>query len=143
MKFRTKSVVVDAWQVRAGEQDGDLAYAVANGMLRYCEDGSVLVRTTLGVCEAKPGDYITRDVRGVLSTCGPDAFHSDYEAVGKAPCKLGDYELLADRVRAIHAAWAATHGYPDTMDERETIEQAINVAMAAICENSGNVRQGQ
>lgn len=44
----------------------------------------------------------------------------------------GDYELLAQRVRAIQEAWAAAGRYPDTMADRAAIEHAIDEAAAAI-----------
>lgn len=44
----------------------------------------------------------------------------------------GDYELLAQRVRAIQAAWAEAGRYPDTITDRAAIEQAIDAAVAAI-----------
>lgn len=44
----------------------------------------------------------------------------------------GEYELLAERVRAIEAAWLLAGGYPDTSTERAAIHQAIEAAVAAI-----------
>ncbi len=44
----------------------------------------------------------------------------------------GDYDLLAQRVRAIQEAWAAAGRYPDTMADRAAIEHAIDEAVAAI-----------
>lgn len=42
------------------------------------------------------------------------------------------YDLLAQRVRAIQEAWAAAGRYPDTNTDRSAIESAIDAAVAAI-----------
>jgi len=78
-KFRKKPVVIDAWPYRAGEQDSDLAYAVIEGRLRYCEDGTAQIMTLEGQMQAVPGDYIIRGVNGELYPCKPDIFAATYE----------------------------------------------------------------
>jgi len=80
-RYRKKPVVIDAWLLRNGEQDGDLAYAVIEGRLRYVEDGSALIKTLEGTMQAFPGDYIIRGVNGELYPCKPDIFAKTYEAV--------------------------------------------------------------
>ena len=81
MKFRKKPVGIDAWKIKAGEQDSDLAYAVINGTLRYIEDGSVLIKTLEGVMSGNVGDFIIRGVGGELYPCKPDIFEKTYERV--------------------------------------------------------------
>lgn len=78
-QFRKKPVVIDAWQFRAGEQDGDLGYAVIEGRLRYTENDTVLIKTLEGTMEARPGDWIIRGVKGELYPCKPDIFAVTYE----------------------------------------------------------------
>jgi hypothetical protein len=78
-KFRKKPVVIDAWPIRGGEADGDLAQAVVDGKLRYCEDGSVLIDTLEGVMQGFVGDWIIRGVKGEFYPCKPDIFAATYE----------------------------------------------------------------
>ena len=80
-KFKKLPVVVDAWLYRAGEQDGDLAYAVIENKIKYTQDNTVLIDTLEGVMEARPGDYIIRGVNGELYPCKPGIFAKTYEAV--------------------------------------------------------------
>lgn len=80
-KFRKKPVVIDAWKYRQGEQDGDLNYAVLEGRLRYCEDGTALIDTLEGSMIVSPGDWIIRGVQGELYPCKPDIFAKTYEAI--------------------------------------------------------------
>lgn len=80
-KYRKKPVVVDAFQFRAGEQDGSIAADVVAGNVRYTEDGTVLIRTLEGEMLARPGDWIIRGTSGELYPCKPDIFAAIYEAV--------------------------------------------------------------
>lgn len=79
MKFRKKPVVVEAFQFRAGEQDGRLCADQIAGNVRYPEDGTMLIRTLEGVMTAQPGDWIIRGVKGELYPCKPDIFEATYE----------------------------------------------------------------
>lgn len=80
-KFRKKPVVIEAVQIRAGEQPYELAQAVIDGVVRYTEDGTVLIKTLEGVMSASPGDWIIKGVAGELYPCKPDIFEKTYEAV--------------------------------------------------------------
>ncbi|MFD2248884.1 hypothetical protein FHS82_000993 [Pseudochelatococcus lubricantis] len=80
-KFRKKPVVIEAVQLRPGEEPYELSQAVVNGVVRYTEDGSVLIKTLEGVMSASPGDWIIRGVNGELYPCKPDIFEKTYEAV--------------------------------------------------------------
>jgi hypothetical protein len=79
MKFRKKPVVIDAVKFLAGEQDGELAADVLAGVIRYPEDGTMLIKTLEGVMCAQPGDWIIRGVKGELYPCKPDIFAATYE----------------------------------------------------------------
>ncbi len=79
-KYRKKPVVIEAWQFRAGMQDGDLAQYVIDGKIRYPEDGTMLIATLEGTMQALPGDWIIRGVKGELYPCKPDIFAATYEA---------------------------------------------------------------
>lgn len=81
MKFRKKPIVIDAWKIKGSEAEGELAYAVKGGALRYCEDGSVLIQTSEGVMQGLVGDWIIRGVKGELYPCKPDIFEATYEPV--------------------------------------------------------------
>jgi hypothetical protein len=81
VKFRKKPVVIDAVQIRAGEQPVELAGDVAAGRLLYAEDGCAVIVTLEGDMTARPGDWIIRGVKGELYPCKPDIFEATYEAV--------------------------------------------------------------
>lgn len=81
MKFRKKPVVVEAIEYRAGEERYELAGAVIDGVIRYTEEGTMLIKTLEGVMEAQPGDWIIRGVKGELYPCKPDIFVQTYEPV--------------------------------------------------------------
>lgn len=81
MKFRKKPVVIDAWKVEPAIQDGELAQAVVDGKIKYCEDGSVLIATLEGTMQGFPGDWIIKGVQGELYPCKDDIFKATYETV--------------------------------------------------------------
>ena len=78
-KYRKKPVVIDAWLIEADKQEGELAQAVVDGTIRYCEDGSILIATLEGVMQGFPGDYVIRGVNGEYYPCKPDIFAKTYE----------------------------------------------------------------
>lgn len=80
MKFRKKPLVIDAWRIEPAFQEGELAQAVVEGKLRYCEDGSVLIATLEGTMQGFPGDWIIRGVNGEYYPCRSDVFVKTYEA---------------------------------------------------------------
>ena len=80
-KYRKKPVVVEAIQLRAGEQRGEFAQYVIDGRIRYTEDGTVLIATLEGTMEAFVGDWIIRGVKGELYPCKADIFDMTYEKV--------------------------------------------------------------
>jgi hypothetical protein len=79
--FRKKPVVIEATRLVAGEQPVEFADAVASGVMRYTEDGSLLIRTLEGEMVATPGDWIITGVKGERYPCRPDIFQATYEAV--------------------------------------------------------------
>jgi len=81
MKYRKKPVVIEAFQYRAGEQNGVLNEDVMAGRVRYPEDGTMLIQTLEGVMCAQPGDWIIRGVKNELYPCKPDIFEQTYEPV--------------------------------------------------------------
>ncbi len=80
-KYRKKPVVIDAWKIEPAIQEGELAQAVVDGELKYCEDGSVLIKTPEGTMQGFPGDWIIRGVNGEYYPCKTDIFAKTYEAV--------------------------------------------------------------
>jgi len=81
VKFRKKPIIIEAVQLRAGEHPGELADAVIAGVVRYAEDGSVLIQTLEGVMQAFPGDWIIKGVAGEFYPCKPAIFAATYEPV--------------------------------------------------------------
>ena len=79
-RYRIKPVVVEAVQLRFGEHPMELAGDVLAGTVRYCGDGSALIKTLEGVMVAEIGDWIIRGVNGELYPCKPDIFEKTYEA---------------------------------------------------------------
>lgn len=80
-KYRKRPVVIEAYQYRAGEQDGSVAADAAAGSVSYHEDGTMLIRTLEGEMCAQPGDWIIRGVLGELYPCKPAIFEATYEPV--------------------------------------------------------------
>lgn len=78
-KFTKKPVEIEAVQFKSGEQDSDLAWAVIDGVIRYTEQGTMLIKTLEGVMEAQPGDWIIRGIKGELYPCKPDIFAATYD----------------------------------------------------------------
>lgn len=78
-KFRKKPVVIDAFQLRAGEQDNSIASDVVAGIARYTEDGCLLISTLEGEMIARPGDWVIRGVKNELYPCKADIFAATYE----------------------------------------------------------------
>ena len=89
-KYIKRSIVVQAWQVQPAFQDGELAQAVVDGKIRYCEDGSVLIATPEGTMQAFPGDWIILDNQGEYYPC---VARREYEALTLAlrPVILSPY----------------------------------------------------
>ena len=82
MKFRKKPVTIDAWQFRAGEQEADLAPYVRDKTIRYTDENTQLLISTLeGVMIASPGDWIIKGVAGELYPCKDAIFKATYEPV--------------------------------------------------------------
>lgn len=79
-RYRKKpGTTVEAVQFRAGEQDSAFALDVMEGVVRYPEDGTMLIKTPEGEMCAQPGDWIIRGVKGELYPCKPDIFAATYE----------------------------------------------------------------
>lgn len=79
MKFRKKPVVIDAVLFRSGEQPHEFSADVRAGVVRYPEDGTMLIKTLEGEMSAQSGDWIIRGVKGELYPCKPDIFAATYE----------------------------------------------------------------
>lgn len=95
-KYRKKPVVIEAVQFVAGEQDHAFAADVVAGIVRYPEDGTMLIRTLEGVMVAQPGDWIIRGVNGELYPCKPDIFAKTYEDAGPdVPQEFGFKKLVS------------------------------------------------
>lgn len=80
-KYRKKPVVIEAVQYRSGEQPYEFAKDVVAGLVRYPEDGTMLINTLEGTMTANSGDWIIRGVKGELYPCKPDIFAATYDAV--------------------------------------------------------------
>ena len=80
-KYRKKPVVINAWKIEPAIQEGELAQAVVDGKLKYCEDGSVLNATLEGTMQGFPGDWIICDVNGEYYLCKDEIFTKTYDAV--------------------------------------------------------------
>jgi diaminopimelate decarboxylase len=77
--YKRRLEVVNAWEVIPYLQEGELAQAVVAGLIKYCEDGSVLVKTPRGVMQARPGDFIVCTGLATYYTYTPEQFHRKYE----------------------------------------------------------------
>jgi hypothetical protein len=80
-KFRNKPVVIEAVKFRAGEQDAAFDEDVRAGVVRFPEDGTMLIHKQEGDMVARPGDWVIRGVKGELYPCKPDSFAATYEPV--------------------------------------------------------------
>lgn len=87
MRFRKKPVVIEAVQLRLGEQPHELAGDVSAGRCRYTEEGTLLISTLEGAMEARHGDWVIRGVKGELYPCRPDIFAATYESVDEDEAK--------------------------------------------------------
>lgn len=85
MKFRKKSVIVDAVQWRGKSlRDARALYAaldVPKTIPRINGRGSLIIGTLKWQYEASIGDWIIKDVEGRCYPCKPDIFEAIYEPV--------------------------------------------------------------
>lgn len=81
MKFRKKPVVIEAVQFRNGKIPHELDDAIIAGLIRFCEDGTLLIDTLEGVMIGRSGDWIIKGVNGEYYPCKPDIFEKTYEPV--------------------------------------------------------------
>lgn len=89
-RFRKKPVVIEAIQY-TGEPMAVLSFATEgefNDTERFgfkpspdVQERRLMITTLEGVMEAKPGDWITRGVKGEYYPCKPDIFAATYEPV--------------------------------------------------------------
>jgi hypothetical protein len=85
MKFRKKSVVIDAVQW-TGSNLADMTRFIEcdfSASQRACGDGldSLFIPTREGEHEARPGDWIIRGIAGEFYPCKPDIFAATFEPV--------------------------------------------------------------
>lgn len=93
MKYRKKSVVIEAFQY-----DGDMKYSNGNyyvpdwavnalddGTMFYGDNtpGELFIKTLEGTHHVSVGDYVIRGVQGELYPCKPDIFEKTYELLNK------------------------------------------------------------
>lgn len=90
MKYRRKPVEIEAFQFDGDMITSDGKYyvpewavnALNNNVLFFEDDGELYLRCEDGYIEhVYVGDYIIRDVRGVLFVYEPDIFEKMYELV--------------------------------------------------------------
>ena len=85
MKYRKKSVVVEAFQWRGfgkGEQDSDIQMPCpANLIPEVKRWGDGWIDTLEGGHVVTPGDWIITGVKGEKYPCKPDIFEMTYEEV--------------------------------------------------------------
>ena len=90
MKYRRKPVEIEAFQFDGDMITSDGKYyvpewavnALNNNVLFFEDDGELYLRCEDGYIEhVYVGDYIIRDVRGVLFVYEPDVFEKMYELV--------------------------------------------------------------
>lgn len=85
MKFRTKTRVIDAFQLRDPDRHTDAAddlheWADAVGFEDWeSSEAGVVIRSVFGTDIARPGDWIIKDASGVFSRCTPEFFEALYE----------------------------------------------------------------
>lgn len=86
MKFRKKTVVIEAMQYTAENCRAIHKWAGLgehgesnNGPGYYCGGTSIFIPTLEGNIEAKPGDWIIKDIKGEFYLCKPDIFEASYE----------------------------------------------------------------
>lgn len=92
-KYRKKSVVIEAVQLRAGEQDGVLAKYVVEGKLLYLEDGDALIDTPDGELRANVRDWIVIGDVGELYVYKPSVFEAKYEPADERELDRLEFEL--------------------------------------------------
>jgi hypothetical protein len=78
MKFRKKSVVVEAVQFRRGNFDELEAFVGGDAEWR---GDHLVIATREGAMRASDGDWIIKGVKGEFYPCKPDIFAATYEPV--------------------------------------------------------------
>ena len=98
-RYRKKPVVVEAMQLVGTNAETHAVYQwieantqgsfdplseeiPASGVSIDPATGFFLIATLEGVMQAKPGDWIIRDIKGEFYPCGPDIFAATYEPTG-------------------------------------------------------------
>lgn len=90
MKFRKKPVMIEAFQLRAGETLPDwFCTALLDGRVRFpnsyiagdsiVANAPAFIQTLEGEMRADDGDWIIRGVKGEIYPCKPDIFAATYE----------------------------------------------------------------
>lgn len=90
MKFRKKSVVIEAFQWLgacgpdswpAWLKDANLLWTLGSLAGSYYLPAAIHIMTLEGVMIASPNDWIIKGVKGELYPCKPDIFEATYERV--------------------------------------------------------------
>ncbi|MGL5257731.1 MAG: hypothetical protein ACRC76_11940 [Proteocatella sp.] len=96
-KYRKKPVEVEAVQFIGFNNDGEAIFDCDDGdhteswlwgnwqnnTIRYCDsdNGTLVLETTNEVVQMEIGDYVVRNVDGLLFSCKPDIFEKTYEKI--------------------------------------------------------------
>lgn len=82
MKYRKKSVVIEAMQFTEENKDRCLNFVRCN-CAAYFENGQPIlkIQTLEGTMTARFGDWIIKGVNGEFYQCKPDIFEKTYEPV--------------------------------------------------------------
>ena len=84
-KYRKKPVVIEAEQYKAYRTlSSEFVPARTDGLFKYTEEGTLLIRTLEGTMEAKDGDWIIKGVAGEFYPCKDEIFRKTYEPVDDA-----------------------------------------------------------
>jgi hypothetical protein len=88
MKYRSKPVVIEAWQFNSGDYESmpvwlrDYRDKTLNLPCLVTDDGNAMLVPTLeGTMRASLGDWIIKGTEGELYPCKDSVFKTKYEAV--------------------------------------------------------------
>jgi len=83
VKYRKKPVIIEAIQLKAGEQSIAEVRAFTNGLAQPAGGGAMKIPTLEGTHRADVGDFIIKGVKGEFYACKPEIFAATYEAVNE------------------------------------------------------------
>jgi hypothetical protein len=86
VKFRKKSVVIEAWQLPAPNDDSTreapppwLMLAIVQKQVQVVPEGKAHIVTLEGIMTADVGDWIIQGVKNEIYPCKPDIFAATYD----------------------------------------------------------------